>query len=212
MNQSEHTRSFSTVFHVGDLSGERERPHISYEGAGVSVSHHPEVWANLVQTTGDSTLATAVATYELTTESATFYDAMPGGPPRSSVIEWVLANDFVQEVSGFEVRWQESGDDHTMQFFEFDRAEREASVAGRELHPATVLALDQRGKRYWERAFEQLPSEADPLVIRGLTPVWYAEAHDYDGVWWDEDLAPANYSAPRGVIFQSRLDEWTILS
>jgi hypothetical protein len=47
-------------------------------------------------------------------------------------------------------------------------------------------------------------------VIRGLTPVWHAEAHDYDGVWWNEDLSPANYSAPRGVIFQSRLDEWTI--
>lgn len=212
MNRPEHTRSLSTVSHVGDLSGDRERPHISYEGAGVSVSHHPEVWADLVRATGDSTLAATATTYELTTEDATFYDAVPGGPPRGPVIEWVLANDFVQEVSGFEVRWRENGDDHTMQFFEFDRADREASAPSRELHPVTVLSLDKRGQQYWEHAFKQLPSEADPLVIRGLTPVWYAEAHGYDGVWWDETLAPADYSAPRGVIFQSCLDKWTITS
>jgi hypothetical protein len=210
MNRTEHTRSLGTVYHVGDLSGERERPHISYEGAGVSVSRHPDVWQDLIQTTGDSTLAAAATTYELTNQSATFYDAVPGGPPRASVVEWTLANDFVREEDGFEVRWQQDGNQHTMQFPDRNRAEREAGVEGRELHEATLLTLDQHGERYWEQAFKQVPIEADPLVIRGLTPVWYAEAHDYDGVWWDEDLVPADYSAPRGVIFQSCLDEWAI--
>jgi hypothetical protein len=210
MNQSEHTRSFSTVFHVGDLSGERERPHISYEGAGVSVSQHPEVWRDIVRKTGDSTLATGATTYELSNQSATFFEAVPGGPPRESVIEWAFANGFVHEEDGYEVRWQQGDDCHTMQFFDRARAEREAAVADCELHDTMLLALGERGRRYWEHAFKQLPSEADPLVIRGLTPIWYAEAHDYDGVWWNEDLAPANYSAPRGVIFQSRLGEWTV--
>jgi hypothetical protein len=155
MHRPEHARSLNTVFHVGDLSGERERPHISYEGAGVSVSHHPEVWADLVRATGDSTLAAAATTYELTNESATFYAAVPGGPPRESVIEWALASGFVHEKSGYEIRWQQGGDCHTMQFFDCDRAEREAAVADRELHETMLLALGERGRRYWEHAFEQ---------------------------------------------------------
>jgi hypothetical protein len=64
--------------------------------------------------------------------------------------------------------------------------------------------------RYWEHAFQQLPIEANPLVIRDLTSVWYAAAHGFSGVWWDETLTPANYSALRGVIFQSHLDQWEI--
>jgi hypothetical protein len=210
MSGSDLTRSSGRVFHIGNLSGDRERPHLSYEGNGVSVSHHPEVWRDLLRKSGDGTLAETATMYELINPSATFYDAVPGGPPRTPVIEWALANDFVQRISGFEVRWQQNGNQHTMQFPDRNRAEREAAVEGRELHETTLLVLDQRGERYWERAFRQPPHEAEPLVIRSLTPVWYAEARGFDGVWWNEELAPADYSAPRGVIFQSRLGEWAI--
>jgi len=183
MGATDHIRSLSTVHHVGDLSGDRDRPHLSYEGTGLSVSHHPDVWRNLLLKTGPGTIAETATTYELTTNGATFYDAVPGGPPRESVLEWAFENGFVHQEPGFEVRWQEGDDRHTMQFRHRDRAEREAAVADRELHEVTLLTLGECGKRYWGRAFGQLPSEADPLVIRSLTPVWYAEARGFDGVW-----------------------------
>ena len=210
MDRSNPTRSLHTVYHVGDLSGERKRPYLSYEGAGVSVSQHPDIWRNLIRTTGDGEFDAAATTYELTTDGATFYDAIPGGPPRESVIEWAFANDFVQEQDGFEVRWRQNASHIEMPFLDRDRAEREAAVEGRTLHETSLLILDEYGRRYWEHAFQQPLTEANPLVIRDLTPVWYAEAHGFDGVWWDEQLAPATYSAPRGVVFQSRLDEWNI--
>lgn len=210
MGRTDPTRSLSTVYHVGDLSGEREQPYVSYEGDGVSVSQHPDVWRSLIQKTGDSSLPETATTYELISDGATFFEAVPGGPPRESIIEWAVANGFVHYEPGFEVRWQGTDSYHMMQFFDRPRAEREAAVADRELSEIMLLALSERGRQYWEHAFEQLPSEADPLVICDLTPMWYAEARGFDGVWWDEDLAPTRYSAPRGVIFQSRLDEWTI--
>jgi len=33
---------------------------------------------------------------------------------------------------------------------------------------------------------------------------------DVDGAWWNEELDPAALSAPRGVIFQTKLPEWGV--
>ena len=212
MAQQERSRTIETVYHIGDLSGEREQPTISYEGSGLSVSKHPDVWQRILRGAGDTEADGDEATYELTNESGTFYAAVPGGPPREHVLDWCLDQGYVTEREGYEVSWMlDDGHETTIYFEEREAAEREAgAIEDSELRETTVYSLGSRGEVYWREAFTQLPCEADPLVIRDMSPVWFAEAHGYDGVWWDETLAPSKFSAPRGVIFQNRLAEWTI--
>lgn len=207
--ESVPSRAIESVCHVGDLTGAREQPTISYEGRGVSVSHHPEVWTRILRCSGDSTVGNAT-TYKLVNESGRFFEAVPGGDPRDRVVEWCIANEYVSEQDGYEVTWERDGVEHRMQFYEERRARREAAEEGRELCETTLLTLAAEGERYWEESFRQVPCEAEPLVIRDLTPVWFAEHHGFDGVWWDEELSPDDFSAPRGVIFQSSLSGWDI--
>ena len=201
-------RTVSTVFHVGDLSEQRERPRISYEGDGLSVSKHPEAWRRILRETGH-TASREPKTYELTADDGTLYDAVPGGPPRDRVVEWCLDRGYVDVVDGFAVRWEQNGATTEMLFYDEDTAQTEAdAVEERAIDETTLLTLDEKGEAYWDRAFRQAACKAEPLVIRGLTPVWFAEEHGFDGVWWDERLAPADFSAPRGVIFQDALARW----
>lgn len=46
-------------------------------------------------------------------------------------------------------------------------------------------------------------------LVGDMLCVAYADHLGFDGVWWKETLDPAAISAPRGVIIESRVSEWT---
>lgn len=200
------SRTLSEVYHVGDLSGERVSPTVSYEGSGVSVSLHPDIWTRISPEVGGE----SATTYTLSMDDGQFYEASPSGTPRERVVEWCLDNEYVHEIDGYRVQWEDNGVTHWMEFYAREKARREARREGREIVETDLLALGARGERYWSEAFTQEPVNADPAVIRDLTPVWFAEAGGFEGVWWDETLAPEDFSAPRGVIFQSALSKCSV--
>ena len=43
-----------------------------------------------------------------------------------------------------------------------------------------------------------------------LLTVYVENETDYDGIWWNDELDVSKYSAPRGVIFNSKLKEWSV--
>ena len=43
-----------------------------------------------------------------------------------------------------------------------------------------------------------------------LLTVYLENNTEYDGIWWEEELDVLKYSAPRGVIFNSKLKTWDI--
>lgn len=194
----------SPVWHLGDLSGDRTKPYISYEGRGVSVSTCPNVWEDILRRDGSITTETP-ATYRLENPNAEFYYVDPTdalGRER----EWAIEHEFVTERPGYRVSYTAQTEESAYLLMDDkETARAEADARNGTLEPADVLHLDVHGQMYWEEAFKQPPLEADSVVIEGLLPVWYAEQHGYDGVWWGEELDPANFSAPRGVIFQSSL-------
>ncbi len=208
---SDHTIQYPGVFHVGNLDRDRNPPSYSFEGDGLSVSRCPNDWASIARLGRHA--------YGLANPDSLFYDASLDGP-REHVHNWCCANDFVREVDGYRVYYEdrERGEDERYMEF-YDRDEAETHHASNEypnsrLELVTSLTLETRGRDYWRDAFTSDPEDASPVQIRGLLPVWYAEYtddHDYDGVWWHEWHDPRNYSAPRGVIFQSKLDEWDIV-
>lgn len=191
----------SPVYHVGNLDADRDPPRYSFEGAGISVSKHPDAWRRIASTvSGD--------TYTLTNPDSTFYTVDPAALPLDDHIEWCRETEFITETTGYRVETHDGG---FMQFYEYETAEREASEHGTTPDATTVYALGPRGRRYWDISFTSSPDTADPLAVESLLPVWFARyAHDVDGVWWDYELAPDDYSAPTGVIFQSQRKNWTI--
>lgn len=200
--------SISQVFHVGDLDGSRETPYTSYEGKGVSVSVHPAAWERIIRADGTSTLET-LKTYRLTNPDAQFYFIDPS-EPLAIEREWCIEHGFVKETAGYKVTYEDEVNEAAyMKFVAEETARLEAEARDGELEETEILTLAPAGVEYWLEAFRQPPENADPVLIDGLTPVWYAQANGYDGVWWDEEYDPKNYSAPRGVIFQSELDSWT---
>lgn len=46
-------------------------------------------------------------------------------------------------------------------------------------------------------------------LVGDMLCVAYADHLWFDGVWWMETLDPAALSAPRGVIIESKVAEWT---
>jgi hypothetical protein len=206
-----HGEAFSpnTVWHIGDLSGSREKPYLSYEGGGVSVSTHPDAWMEILQ--GECGLSGAPPRlYELTADTVRFRSVDPAVNLHEER-EWAVDHRYIQERQGFEVSWENKrGKTQYFRFTDRRTAELEAEERDVSVKETPVLTLDERGEQYWEQTFRQPPLEAEPIVIEGLLPVWYARHHGYDGVWWHEELAPSQHSAPRGVIFQSALEDFTI--
>lgn len=199
--------TISPVYHVGDLDGGREKPYTSHEGRGVSVSVHPETWEQIMR--GDGTATHEVLkTYKLSNPDAKFYYIDPA-EPLAEEQKWCVEHGFVKPEAGYRVSYQDevSGTAY-MEFRSEETAKAEADARDGEIEEAEVLTLAPNGVRYWLGAFRQPPENADPVLIAGLTPVWYAQGNGYDGVWWDEKFDPENYSAPRGVIFQSELESW----
>ncbi len=48
----------------------------------------------------------------------------------------------------------------------------------------------------------------DDFAVQFASLMVLERTGEFDGVWWNEELDPANLSAPRGVIFQTKLKEW----
>lgn len=199
--------SISPVYHVGDLGGERETPYTSYEGRGVSISIHPTAWEEIIRSDGTSTHE-RLKTYKITNPDAEFYYIDPEAP-LDVERQWCVENEYVEPARGHKVTYENgTGETAYMEFLSEETAQMEAEARHGEIAETEILTLGPSGVEYWLDAFRQAPEGADPILIAALTPVWYAQENGYDGVWWDEKYDPANYSAPRGVIFQPKLDSW----
>jgi len=202
------TVSLPTVFHVGNLERDRTKPYISNEGMELSVSVHPRVWKQIMQG-GGTPESEPTYTYELSHADAEFYLVDPTDP-LDTERQWCLDNGYVTEVNGYRVTY-ETGDGETayMEFGDETKANTEADERHGEVESVSILELAANGVEYWESAFRQSPNAAGSITIKGLLPIWYAKQAGYDGVWWDEQLAPQKFSAPRGAIFQEKLDQFS---
>lgn len=191
-------RDLSEVYHVGHLSKSRQKPYVSYEGKGLSVSKHPEEWARIMGGGG--------IIYRLTHPSLSFY-RVRGDRDVKKAVRWAVENKYLSHTRGYEISWFDDvrGEERYMVFEDEQKARRE--IEGKpdaEIRDIDTYELDRHGVDYWEEAFRQSPEQADPIVMEDLSPVWLAREQG----WWEETLDVANLSAPRGVIFQHRLSRW----
>lgn len=216
------------AWHVGVRDAEQKRdawrtthpqaqgrnPGGSYEGEGLSVSEHPEAWTKIARLGGH-------VTHELARADGTtgrFADMRkllygPQAPAleallqaRGDIVPGEPAYAFDHEVS------DEYGERTETQVFA-TRTEAEFEAEDLEVDPDTIYAYPQWAaspaiQARWRQHFA---GDVPPGQVVDYATLCWLEASfpDLDGAWWTEDLDPQALSAPRGVIFPSRLDRWT---
>lgn len=187
------------VYHVGylNLANLENRPLTSYslEGSGLSVSQHPEEWMEIAQLGGRNL-------YELKNSNPNFF--FFNETNHEKALQWCVENDYL--FSGQKYRaycTDEEGDEYYFEFSSLKKAKRESD----DVRVNQGYNFSNKGKSYWSLFCS---SPIDNSLAEAYAVIFYAEAHGFDGVWWNEMLDVSAYSAPRGVIFQSQLNNWKI--
>ena len=193
------TPRFATLAHVGNLDQPRESKGISFEGAGLSVSLHPEAWTSIAKLGG-------YQTWVIRKSEPAFYE-VPSAPS-PDVLSWCREQGYIESATKFRVSWYDSEMDSEVSMELDTREEAEAEMDDdREMEVFQGWKFGPAGMVYWKLAFGSSPVRHN--FAEDYASIFWAEAQGYDGCWWEDNLDPTALSAPRGVIFQSKLDEWT---
>jgi RNA:NAD 2'-phosphotransferase (TPT1/KptA family)/8-oxo-dGTP pyrophosphatase MutT (NUDIX family)/ribosomal protein L32 len=193
-------KSFKTLWHVGTMNPKDKRDD-SYEGAGLSVSVNPEEWQMIAKIGGDL--------WELTKPGNKFVNFHRlSKPQRKQIADWGIKNGYAQPANLWRHTWYDDEIDDERYSDYATKEEAEAELGGygegEKVEPVkggltATPKLSQKSKR----------GKIDPLEVLDLLVTAYAEDElDCDGVWWADDLDPDNLSAPRGVIFPTKLSSW----
>lgn len=92
---------------------------------------------------------------------------------------------------------------------EFDDLEKAKYEAGDEYKI-------RRNKNGGLKATDKLKIETKQSIIDVsqtfdlLLTIFVEKTTNYDGIWWNDRLDVLDYSAPRGVIFNSKLNNWIV--
>lgn len=196
------TVDITEVFHVGTLNpAHKGTSHKwSYEGAGVSVSEHPEEWSQIAKL-GES------PTWSLTNPNGTFLDfhSMNNGV-RDAINDWALTTGLLHATTMWEV--QVTCDETGGYSFLCD-TEKEACEEIENTETTTIKKVDVLVAT--ELLTEQTCVPVGTPDVFDLVVSTYAGGrHDINGVWWNDNYDPIRLSCPRGVISPASFPDWRI--
>jgi hypothetical protein len=191
------TKQLDNIFHVGtlDLSNKRDR---NYEGNnGLSVTTEPNAWRriNRGQTFGN--------TNELSKSDGLFIDAHNiDDKTREKLFEWGVLKGYLVHATKYTVTYFDDEMDCDLQSQFSTLADAQEEAESYEVEPETKSTFSPT-----EKMLKIIGKENDDIsLIIGI----YAQLHTKtDGVFWDDNLDVIRYSAPRGILFQSKLNEWS---
>lgn len=189
------------VFHVGTMKGRPKRPSMSLEGSGVSVSLVPNAWVQIAEL-GRSQLNVMT---RKDGKAGRFVDLT--GNKTLALAPMALEAGYIQRSKLWRyLSTDEEGEEVFSDFPTQAEAERELEDTGDgRVEEVEGFVATPKLEKAWKKDFTgNIP---DPLSIGVLYAL--EESTNFDGAWWNEDLDPWRLSAPRGVIFRSRLPEWT---
>jgi hypothetical protein len=196
-------KKISKVFHVGEMDI-KNKSKFSLEGSGLSVSINPDEWRKIAQL-GDREL------YLLTNPNGVFVDGNKlNKQQKTNVISWGLENGYISQKETYKVCWydDEMEDDVCMEFPTYDEAKEEAGDEedGKtiEVNKGGMLPTSKLISTSMQGRIE--PSQTFDLLLT----IFLEKTTNYDGIWWNDKLDVVKYSAPRGVIFNSKLNNWKI--
>jgi hypothetical protein len=196
--------SFDALYHVGTMDPAAKSCNFetSYEGDDLSVSTEPEAWEQIAKLGGNPW-------WRLSRPEAQLLDVLRlTRPQRQSICTWAERQGLIEPITLWRASWFDDEMDQrvALDFRSADEARgqvegeegsRVRKVAGWGALPTLVHRL------HWEGWTDLAKDGAEGAIIAFAEDVLAV-----DGLWWAEELAPENLSAPRGVIFAARLDGW----
>ena len=191
------------LYHVGTMDPKRKQEG-SLEGSGLSVTTHPEEWRQIARL-GDEV-------WQLTKEGKDdrFLDFHRlTKSMQMEMAKWGEAQGLVERKPTWRVKWFDE-EDGMNQWSDFDNQE-DADLEARDLD-ASVSKIEGGGFHPTGKlkALTGNPHADSTVAIDLLATIYADDVLSYDGVWWSDILNVTGLSAPRGVIFLSRLPEWTV--
>jgi len=188
------------VFHVGSLDLNKKSK-FSLEGSGLSVSVNPDEWRSIAQLENEDL-------YTLVKRGGTFINAHKlKKVQKNDIVQWGVDNGYVLQEETFRVYYydEELEQEVYSEFPTYEEAEQEAD-------DVNDIKTNKGGIKPTEKLkSDTKQSTIDTSQTFDLLLTIYAEMNtNFDGVWWKDALDVSKYSAPRGVIFNSKLNEWTI--
>lgn len=199
------------VIHIGSLDASQKGVRgDSYEGTGLSFSNDPEAWETIAKLGGQQWWERDMTGHDFLDGHA-FLSAYS-----NELCEWGSNEGLISQGTAWRVEWFDdeldsrvsmllSNEAAAIEELEF-RGDEDDTIEEISTHFPTQTLRDAMGHK--TRA-----GDADPSVLDDLATVW-AERHGFAGMWWNDDLAPEKFSAPRGVIFPQFVEaaEWKCVS
>ena len=201
----------TAVWHIGELEpllSKRTGLSGSHEGPGISVSECPDDWRQIARLGGS--LWQLSRTDGEDGKFIDFHELTPA--QRSEYTATALRKRLIKECTMWQVF--QGGDEHgeaRESFKSREEAERELTYCGGNIIEEYIdyqamTELDAWWQQYFTRSFDECHSAAGPGQL-AILKLMMDEGH-HDGVWWYDNYDPLGLSAPRGVIFPTRLNEW----
>lgn len=188
------------VWHTGTLDPADKRKG-SYEGAGLSVSRHPDAWESIARGRLQG------VRHRLICPTGCFLDAhRMRRRHRQAIQAWALAEGYVEARPIY--RFSEY-DDELERRVQSEFTTREEAV--READGKRVRAVAGLIARptFSARSLTDWPIVD---ISRDLAALYAEDVLDLDGVWWDDTLDEVCLTAPCGVIAPSRVRRWTVVA
>lgn len=193
------SQEIGPLYHVGTMDISKKATY-SLEGNGLSVSNCPEVWRKITKgsTHGDSFLL-----YKENVKLLDYYALAED--EKGKIISWAIEEGYV--VSETLYKYMFDDEDGNVCYSLFSTYEEALYEADDDMD--WVEAVD--GLLPTDKMKEESIVKVELLNVMDFITSYYAEkVLGYDGVYWDETLDVAAYSAPRGVIFNSKLDAFHV--
>ncbi|WP_415912911.1 hypothetical protein [Neptuniibacter sp. QD37_11] len=194
-------QAVKTSYHIGTLDIE-DRKGYSFEGDGLSISPCPETWQRIAKGALHGSL------HKLTHQDtpAKFLDfwAVVNSDAHVDAIEcWALESGLfeVKEKYCFSYYDDEMLQDMRYVYDTYEEAFKEADE--QEELVSAVIEIEPSSQFKSE-----LGREGDLCSITQAALTYAKDKLGLDGVWWDSTYDPLRYSAPAGVIFQDKIENW----
>ncbi|PLS19619.1 hypothetical protein CVD28_04160 [Bacillus sp. M6-12] len=188
------------IFHVGQMDKSLKQKG-SLEGSGLSFSTEPKAWVRINPFTGGKL-------FELKKEGNQFLDYYSlTEEQQQEIIQWGIHEGYVTACPLYRVTYYDDEMDMDLCSLYSDKGigEEEAEDYGVELEEEEGFVSTEK----MERRVMSHGSLLAPLDL--LTTIYVEDELSIDGVWWEEELDISRYSAPRGVIVESKVKEWEVI-
>lgn len=199
-------KPLSTMTHIGTLNpADKGIRGPSQEGMGVSFSSHPHAWEGIAKLGGNPWWEVDVSPCQIL-DGYGFIETNT-----QELIEWGLDQGLVEMSAAYRATWYDDEMESQMEAVFTTLSEAQDEVGDLLCDDAQSTPIEKFDCLYpTSKLVQAMAAPSSDIgkpslsALSDLATIW-AQRSGLDGVWWEDNLDPMRYSAPRGVLFPQSL-------